>query len=155
MTFDATSGTRGGRVPRGAFMRWFNRRMAKRIRGKGGRMLGQHSLLLITVGAKSGEPREVPLARFAAPNGGWFVVASANGAQRNPSWYHNLAAHPDQARIVMDGTETAVIATQLHGDEREHAWQQVIAEQPRFAKYAAKTDRAIPIIRLTPKTTPA
>lgn len=40
-------------------------------------------------------------------------------------------------------------AEQLHGDERERAWQQISATMPRYAEYQTKTDREIPIIRLT------
>jgi len=151
MSFDATDGTRGGRQPGGAFMAWFNRRMAKKIRGKGGKAMGLDPLLLITVGRTSGLVRETPVARFAAPDGSWLVVASANGAPRNPAWYYNVAAHPDQVRIVVDGVETPATAEQLQGDAREEAWQQITAAQPRFAKYATKTDRLIPIIKLTPR----
>ena len=148
--FNATNGTHGARQPGGAFMAWFNRRMARKIRGKGGKAMGLDPLLLITVGAKSGEVRETPVARFAGPDGSWFVVASANGAARNPSWYYNIAAHPDQVRIVVNGVETAVTAEQLHDQDRAAAWQQITAAQPRFAKYETKTDRDIPVIKLTP-----
>jgi len=148
-SFDATNGTHGARQPGGAFMSWFNKRMAKRIRGGGGKALGLDPLLLITVGAKSGQTRETPVARLAGPNGSWYVVASANGAARNPAWYYNIAAHPDQIRIVIDGVETAVAAQQLHGENRAAAWKVITAAQPRFAKYETKTDRDIPIIHLT------
>lgn len=150
--FDATNGTRGGRQPGGFFMAWFNRRMAGKIRsGKGATAMGLEPLLLITVGAKSGQVRETPVGRFAGPDGSWLVVASANGAARNPSWYYNVAAHPDQVRVVVDGVETHVVAEQLHGEERVKAWQQICAASPRFEKYAAKTDRDIPVIKLTPR----
>ncbi len=151
MSFSASNGTRGGRQPGGALMSWFNKRMAKKIRGKGGKAMGLDPLLLITIGSKSGQVRETPVARFPGPEGSWYVVASANGAARNPAWYYNVAAHPDQIRIVIDGIETAVIAEQLHDAAREQAWQQICAAQPRFAKYATKTDRLIPVIKLTPR----
>ena len=57
-SFDATNGTRGARQPGGALMAWFNKRMAKRIRGGGGKAMGLDPLLLITVGARSGQTRE-------------------------------------------------------------------------------------------------
>ena len=40
-------------------------------------------------------------------------------------------------------------ARQLSGDEREAAWQKVIAAGPRYVGYATKTGRLIPVIRLT------
>jgi deazaflavin-dependent oxidoreductase (nitroreductase family) len=149
--FDATNGTRGARQPGGAVMAWFNKRMAKRIRGGGGKAMGLDPLLLITVGAKSGQTRETPVARFAGPEGSWYVVASANGAPRNPAWYYNVAAHPDQVRVVIDGVETPVAAEQLHGADRAEAWRVITQAQPRFAKYETKTDRDIPVIHLTPR----
>jgi hypothetical protein len=45
-----------------------------------------------------------------------------------------------------------VTAEQLHGAEREQAWQQVITAAPRFVQYQVKTDRELPIIRLTPRS---
>jgi deazaflavin-dependent oxidoreductase (nitroreductase family) len=67
----------------------------------------------------------------------------------NPSWYHNLAAPPDQAEIEMEGRKVAVTASQLAGAEREAAWQQAISDVRRYARFAAKTEREIPVIRLT------
>jgi deazaflavin-dependent oxidoreductase (nitroreductase family) len=78
-------------------------------------------------------------------------VASANGATKNPAWYYNLAANPDRTRIEVDGRKIAVTPEQLHGKERDEAWQQIITAAPRFAKYEQKTDRDLPIIRLVPR----
>jgi hypothetical protein len=47
-----------------------------------------------------------------------------------------------------------VTAEQLHGTERTEAWQQIVTAAPRFAKYEQKTDRELPIIRLTPRSGP-
>jgi deazaflavin-dependent oxidoreductase (nitroreductase family) len=151
LSFDATNGTRGARQPGGALMSWYNKRLAKRIRGGAGKAMGLDPLLLVTVGAKSGQTRETPVARFAGSGGSWFVVASANGAARNPAWYYNLAAHPDQVRVVIGAVETPVTAHQLHGDDRAEAWRTITQAQPRFAKYETKTDRDIPVIQLTPR----
>lgn len=151
MAFASKAGTRGARQPGGFVLRTFNRFLAKRIRKGGGSAMGLDTLLLLTVGSKTGQTRETPLGRFDAPGGGWYVVASANGARRNPSWYYNLAAHPTAARVVVGGREQAVTAEQISGAERDEAWRRICAEQPRFGKYGTKTDREIPIIRLTPQ----
>ncbi|MEI6688480.1 MAG: nitroreductase family deazaflavin-dependent oxidoreductase [Thermoleophilia bacterium] len=151
MAFASKAGTRGARQPGGFVLRAFNTFLAKRIRKGGGRAMGTDTLLLITVGSKTGQTREAPLARFDAPGGGWYVAASANGARQNPSWYHNVAAHPDLVRVVVAGTEYAVTAEQVTGAERDQAWQRICGEHPRFGKYGEKTDREIPIIRLTPR----
>ena len=39
--------------------------------------------------------------------------------------------------------------TQLEGDERAQAWQRITQLQPRYASYVQKTDREIPVIRLS------
>ena len=79
-------------------------------------------------------------------------MASAAGAARNPAWYHNLAAHPDQVWIELPGREVVVTAEQLHGAERDEAWRQITAAVPRFAAYQQATDRELPIIRLVPRS---
>jgi F420H(2)-dependent quinone reductase len=44
---------------------------------------------------------------------------------------------------------TRVIAEQLEGERRKEAWQRIIASQPRYAGYQRKTDRVLPILRLS------
>ncbi len=85
----------------------------------------------------------------------WLIVASFGGNAKNPAWYHNLAAHPDQAEIEVGGRKLKVTATQLTGADRDAAWQRIIAAQPRYAGYQTKTDREIPILRLTASPRPA
>lgn len=67
----------------------------------------------------------------------------------NPAWYHNIAAHPDRVRIDIGGRTEDVTAEELHGAERESAWKQIAAASDRFAGYQEKTDRELPILRLT------
>src|SRR5919106_2886549 len=51
-------------------------------------------LVLTTTGAKSGEPRTVPLACF--PDGDViFLVGSNFGRDAHPAWTANLRANPD------------------------------------------------------------
>jgi deazaflavin-dependent oxidoreductase (nitroreductase family) len=151
-TFDARSGTRGARQPSGRIMLWINGFVARRLR-KGSKTPGFDFdiLLLTTTGRKSGLERTTPLGWVSDGNGGWLIAASANGAAGLPAWYHNLAAAPDKARIEINGATIPVSAEQLHGTEREAAWQTLTAAIPRFGRYAQKTDREIPVIRLTPR----
>jgi deazaflavin-dependent oxidoreductase (nitroreductase family) len=149
MSFDTPAGSRGARQPKGWIARRANTMMVRRLSRKGGgKLMGHDSLVLTTVGRKTGLPRAVPVGWFAGPDGSWLVVASAAGAAANPAWYHNIAAHPDEVQIEVDGRTVAVSAEQLHGTHRAAAWQQVIAAAPRFAQYQQKTDRELPIIRL-------
>jgi len=152
MSFDTRAGTRGGRQPAGFAARWSNKLMAGRVRKGGAKFLGFNALVLTTVGAKTGAERATPVGWFPGPDGSYLIVASAAGAQRNPAWYYNIAAHPDQVQIEVDGRKVAVVAEQLHGAEREQAWQQITTAAPRFTGYQGKTDREIPVIRLVPRS---
>jgi deazaflavin-dependent oxidoreductase (nitroreductase family) len=146
MTFEKTpSGSHGQRMPPGAttLIKWLNPLMTARARRNGGRMAGINVLVLTTIGAKSGQRRQTVLGYVPDGEGRWLIVASVGGMAANPAWYHNLAAHPDQVEI-----QVAVRATQLSEAEREAAWHQAITVVPRFARFAAKTDRQIPVIRL-------
>jgi deazaflavin-dependent oxidoreductase (nitroreductase family) len=150
MSFTHPTGTRGAKQP-GRTFRWMNRLIMGRARRTEGKTMGMNLLVLTTVGRKSGQERQTPLAWFPGPDGSWLVVASANGAQANPAWYLNLAAHPDQVTVEQAGRKVAVTAEELRGAEREQAWQQIKAAADNFRKYEQTTDRKLPVIRLTPR----
>jgi len=151
-TFEGRPGTRGARQPSGRIMLRINSFIARRVR-KGSKTPGFafDILLLTSTGRKSGQERTTPLGWVADGNGGWLIAASANGAVGNPAWYHNLAAAPDRARIEVNGATVQVYAEQLHGADREAAWQKLATAIPRFSKYPKQTDREIPVIRLIPR----
>lgn len=150
MSFTHPTGTRGAKQP-GRSFRWMNRLIMGRARRTEGKTMGMNLLVLTTVGRKSGQERQTPLAWFPGPDGSWLVVASANGAPANPAWYLNLAAHPDQVTVEQAGRKVAVTAEELHGAEREQAWQQIKDAADNFRKYEETTDRKLPVIRLTPR----
>ena len=153
MAFDTPAGTRGGRNPSGWVFRQGNKMMAGRLRRKGGgKVAGINALVLTTIGRQTGAERTVPVGWFPGPDGSWLIVASASGAKGNPAWYYNIAAHPDQVQIEVQGRKVAVTAEQLHGAERAEAWQQITASASRFAGYQRKTDRELPVIRLMPRS---
>jgi deazaflavin-dependent oxidoreductase (nitroreductase family) len=144
------SGTKGAKQP---WMPQFLTRLMSRLlewqhRRKGDTFMGMDLLYLTTVGAKSGEKRRNPVARFEDGDG-WLIVASLAGAAQNPAWYHNLVAHPDQVWAEVGGTTHRVVPEQLDGPGREEPWKRITAEQPRYADYQSKTDRVLPVIRLT------
>ncbi|MEV0292879.1 nitroreductase/quinone reductase family protein [Nocardia sp. NPDC050710] len=155
MSFDTSAGTRGARQPSGRIAMWMNKFMAKRLRRKGdGKFMGMDALVLTTLGRKTGVERSTPVAWFPGDNGTYLIAASAAGAAGNPAWFLNIAANPDKVRIDVAGRALEVTAEQLHGTERDHAWRQIITTTPRFVGYQEKTDREIPIIRLTPRPRP-
>ncbi len=124
--------------------------MIKIHRRSGDRFSGMDLLYLTTVGAKSGQKRVSPVARFADGEDAWLIVASNGGSAQQPNWYHNLRAHPSQVEVEFGGATRPVTVEELSGERRQAAWQRIVAAQPRFAGYSKKTSRTIPILRLTP-----
>jgi deazaflavin-dependent oxidoreductase (nitroreductase family) len=143
---------------RGAFAavsRWvqhrMNARMSHKIRGGRGTFMGMDVLILHTVGRRSGQPRETPVAWFADGADAWLVVASG-GKTRHPDWHLNLIGRPDRATIELPGRAAVPVTPHvLDGAERAQAWQRITAVQPRYEKYHRKTDRDYPVVRLTPR----
>jgi deazaflavin-dependent oxidoreductase (nitroreductase family) len=126
------------------------RAFVRLFRGRGLRIAGRPLLLLTTVGARSGRRRTVPLLWLAAGADRWLVVASSGGMAAHPAWYFNLVKDPDQVWIETGGRTLRVVPEVLAGEERERAWAQITAVAPVYAGYERKTDREIPVIRLTP-----
>jgi deazaflavin-dependent oxidoreductase (nitroreductase family) len=123
--------------------------MIKVHRRSGDRFAGMDLLYLTTVGAKSGKERVSPVARFADGDGAWLVVASNGGADRHPSWYYNLRAHPDQVWIEVSGQRIHAHVEELAGERRAAALERIVASQPRFGGYQSKTSRTLPVLRLS------
>ncbi len=144
------SGTRGARTPPSFLNRLLMPLMVRVHRRSGDRFSGMDLLYLTTRGARSGELRTNPVARFDDGRGGWVVVASAGGAASHPGWYHNMVAHPDEVWAEVAGAKHHVRVDQLEGDERDAAWALVTKQAPRFAGYLSKTDRPLPVLRLVP-----
>jgi deazaflavin-dependent oxidoreductase (nitroreductase family) len=71
------------------------------------------------------------------------------GEARHPSWYVNLAKNPDRVFLHVRGERFHVRPVSLHGAERAAAWKRITREAPNFAEYQTKTDREIPVVRLT------
>lgn len=155
MTTDQQTTKRAPGTP-GAFSRWMQRTMnartGRKIRGGNGEFMGMDVLILNTIGKRTGQPRENPLAFFPDGADAWLVVASGGGSQ-NPGWHANLFASPDQVTVEFaDGAAFSVTPSQLDDEERGHAWQRIAREQPGIAKYQSKSERVYPVIRLTRRT---
>jgi F420H(2)-dependent quinone reductase len=157
-----------GRAVGRTFLRaavWTYRRSGGRI---GGRMAGVPLLLLTTTGRRSGRPWTVPLmyqpvtvagsaASDAPPRAshgdddGWVIIASNGGSSRHPSWWLNLRSTPEATiqigREVMPVAGEEVTAEEA-GGERERLWRVMTRVYPTYDKYATKTSRTIPVVRL-------
>lgn len=109
---------------------------------------GLPELYLTVAGRTSGTLRTTPL--LCVPSGGSWLVAGSNwGGPKAPQWVANLIA-ADTATVSFHGRDELVTASLLLGDDRATAWREMLELWPNYAKYAARTGREIPVLRLTP-----
>ena len=143
-------GTRGVQIPRmpGAIFRFMNGLMFRVFKNR--RFQNANVLQITTVGAKTGQERQTTLVYFPDTDNRILIVGSAGGTKNHPSWFFNIAKHPDQVWVQLGDRRVHVRPETLTGEERESAWQRIIAQSPVFAGYTTKTDRELPVIRLTP-----
>jgi deazaflavin-dependent oxidoreductase (nitroreductase family) len=124
------------------------------LRANGGRpssgpLKGHPLLILMSTGAKSGQPRRAILT-WSRDGEDYIVAGTKGGSPTEPLWVENLRVHPE-ASIEVAGQTLDATATIASGAERDRLWDQHAAELPWFKDYPSKTDRVIPMIRLTPK----
>jgi deazaflavin-dependent oxidoreductase (nitroreductase family) len=113
---------------------------------KSGPFLGRPVLLLTTTGAKTGEPRLVPLV-FSRDGDRFVIMASKGGAPAHPAWFANLVANP-VVTVETGGEAFQARATVTEGAERDRLWAAHVALNPGFADYEKRTTRLIPAIAL-------
>lgn len=124
-----------------------NKAVIEEFRAHEGRVKGWASLMLLTTtGAKTGQPRVVPLM-LVTDGDRLLAVASKGGAPKHPEWYLNLLAHP-QVTVEVGGEIFTATARVLTGDEREQAFKRAVEVFPLYAQYQERTTREIPIIAL-------
>ena len=109
---------------------------------------GRPVMVLTTTGAKSGEPRTA-VVTFSRDGDDYVVVGSKSGEPEDPAWFTNLVANPI-VTVETDGQTFQARATIAEAADRDALWDRHVAEHAQFADYPSKTDRVIPIARLTP-----
>ena len=107
------------------------------------------SLVLHTVGAKSGLERHTELMYTPDGLGRAIVAGTSFARERHPGWTYNLLAHPD-ASITVRGRRMLVHATLLGDAEREEAWQRIEAQWPGYRAYERDSGRTVRLFRLLP-----
>lgn len=135
----------------GAYLR-FHDTVYQRTNGWiGHRMMLMPSLLLHTIGAKTGKARTTSLT-YGRDGDDYLVVASKGGSPRAPDWYHNLKANPN-VEINVGPRRFGVSAHPVvPGDpDYDRLWKIVNkVNRGTYAQYQKRTSRPIPVIRLTP-----
>lgn len=109
---------------------------------------GQAVMVLTTTGSKSGEPREA-VVTFTRDGDDYVVVGSKSGAPEDPAWFTNLVVDP-VVTVEADGRTFQARARVVDGADRDALWDRHLLEHPQFGEYPSKTDRIIPIARLSP-----
>lgn len=114
-----------------------------------GILAGLPVVTLTTIGARSGQPRTVPLVGI--PEGDKVVLIASNfGRAHHPAWYHNLRVNP-QATLAIHGQARTYVAREMTGPERAAYWRKAVDLNLGYAAYEARTrGREIPVMVLTP-----
>ena len=143
-------GSRGVAMPRlpGPIMRFMNDTMFRIFRNRP--FNGTPLLALTTVGARSGQERRSTVACFQESDNSWLIVASAGGAATHPAWFFNLARNPDKIWAQVGNRKFKAKVEALTGAEREAAYARIVKAAPVYGGYPKKTDREIPVLRITP-----
>lgn len=112
------------------------------LRRSGGRrsvssaLTGLPIVELRTVGARSGEPRTLPMV--GVPDGDRLVLVASNyGQQRNPGWYYNLKTN-SRCSVVFRGRRYEMEAYEADGEERERLWELDVSVYPPRNQYARR-----------------
>jgi deazaflavin-dependent oxidoreductase (nitroreductase family) len=105
-------------------------------------------LALETTGRRSGRRRRTAVA-YLAEDKSFVVGGGAAGQTRLPDWVANLRSNPT-AVIWVRRKRIEVLAEELRGEARAHAYEQNLARYPRIEKYERLSGRPIPYFRLIP-----
>jgi deazaflavin-dependent oxidoreductase (nitroreductase family) len=126
-------------------MKAFNAKLIEEIRANGGKIVngplaGSTPMILTTTGAKSYAERSVVVG-FRPYGDRFAVIASNNGAQNHPHWFHNLKANP-VASVEVGGEKFSVKARVANPDERAELGKII----DYYERQQALTSREIPFV---------
>lgn len=107
---------------------------------------GTQTLLLTTVGRRSGQPRTTPLI-YAPYGDAYTIVASKGGSDEPPDWYLNLSEQPE-VEVQVLGDRFKARARTAGAEEKPEIWKTMASEWPAYDEYQQRTDREIPVVVL-------
>ncbi len=129
----------------------FNAEVIAEFRANGGevaRFGGLPVVIVHTIGAQSGEVREIPLIPVFLDDR-MLLFGTAAGSPTHPAWYFNLRAHP---RVTLEyGAETFTAdVVLLPAADAERLVSRQAESTPQLAEYiASASPRAIPVFEIT------
>ena len=129
--------------------RWgkMNETVIGEFRANAGRMKRRKNpiLLLTTTGARTGQPRVVPL-NYTEDGEQLVVIASSGGASDHPAWYTNILANPE-VTIEIGGEAFRARATPAEEPERTRLFDRQAEQMPFFDGYRRRVKaREIPVV---------
>jgi deazaflavin-dependent oxidoreductase (nitroreductase family) len=137
----------------------FNKKVIDEFRSNGGNLSRQFAerleekllagapMMIVThQGAKSGRTYTSPLV-YTRDGNRYVIIASKAGAPENPSWYHNLVAHPE-VTVEIGSEKFKAKAREVKGEERDRLFNAQAKMMPQFNDYQKNTSRKIPVIVL-------
>lgn len=104
-------------------------------------------LLLTVVGRKTGRRLTTPLT-YLKDGEKIIVAASRAGMDQNPLWYANLVANPE-VEVQMGPDVLPMRAHTADDAERGGYWPKLVAANPDYGAYQARTTRKIPVVVLS------
>jgi deazaflavin-dependent oxidoreductase (nitroreductase family) len=108
------------------------------------------SLILHSIGAKSGIERDSPLMYCPEPGGVMLITGSNFARDIHPAWTANLAANPEAA-VTVRGKRIDVRAERIRDDKLDETWAYIERQWPGYRGYERVSGRALRIFRLTPR----
>jgi deazaflavin-dependent oxidoreductase (nitroreductase family) len=125
-----------------------DKRLVPATNGRFSSAPGQQVLVIEVIGAKSGQPRRVPLV-YVTDRDDIVLVASKAGAAKHPAWYHNLRANPE-ATVWAKGRSGRYRASVVEDADYERLWQKAAKYYAGYDVYQQRAGaRKIPLVRLT------
>jgi len=112
-------------------------------------IVGLPIIQLTTIGARTGQPRTMPLVSLI--DGERIAIIGSNfGGRHNPGWYYNLKANP-RCTVHFRGRKAEYMARLTEGDEREKYWQMGVSCYEGYETYRVRAShRVIPVVILEP-----
>lgn len=107
---------------------------------------GLPTLLLTTLGRKSGEKRTTPLV-FLQWGEHMVVVGSLAGYDQDPTWYVNMKTNRT-CWVQKDHDQYVCIGRDVTDEERKALWPQLDQVFPAWGYFQKTTDRPFPMVSL-------
>jgi len=125
-----------------------DRPLMRLSRGRVAMTFGMPTLLLTTIGRKSGKRRSTPLL-YIKHEDDLVVIGTRFGNPSHPAWYLNLKANP-AGEVTLGGQQFPVTMREAREDERPLLWDKATQMYGGFERYAKRVgDRKIPVLVLS------